>query len=77
MHFLEIIAEQKLAEAAKAGEFDDLPGAGKPLDLDEDAQTKALEAGGFRVLRFWNNEVLQNLDGVYSVIERALEVQQK
>ena len=34
---LEWIAEQKIAEAVSQGELDDLPGAGQPLDLDEDA----------------------------------------
>jgi len=33
---LELIAERKIAEAAARGEFDGLPGAGKPLDLAED-----------------------------------------
>ena len=28
---------------------------------------------GLRVLRFWNNEVLQNLEGVWTVIFEALE----
>jgi hypothetical protein len=30
----ERIAENRIREAMQAGEFDDLPGAGKPLDLD-------------------------------------------
>jgi hypothetical protein len=30
------IIEAKIAEAQRAGVFDDLPGAGKPLDLDDD-----------------------------------------
>ena len=34
---LEWIAEQKIAEAVSQGELEDLPGAGRPLDLDEDA----------------------------------------
>lgn len=34
-------------------------------------RTKFLEAQGYRVLRFWNNEVLGNLDGVLEVILRA------
>ena len=35
----------------------------------EDAnRTAALEALGYLVLRFWNNEVLQNIDGVLQVI---------
>ncbi len=31
-----------------------------------------LESRGYRVLRFWNNEVLENIDGVVSEIERVL-----
>jgi hypothetical protein len=33
---LEWIAEQKIAEAAARGELQELPGAGRPLDLYED-----------------------------------------
>jgi very-short-patch-repair endonuclease len=36
------------------------------------ARTAWLEAQGFRVLRFWNNEVLGNTDGVIETIRRAL-----
>jgi very-short-patch-repair endonuclease len=32
-----------------------------------------LEREGFRVLRFWNNDVLRNTDGVLAVILGALE----
>ena len=35
---------------------------------EDAARTAALEAQGYLVLRFWNNEVLQNLDGVLEVI---------
>jgi very-short-patch-repair endonuclease len=35
---------------------------------EDKARTAALEAQGYLVLRFWNNEVLQNLDGVLEVI---------
>jgi len=35
-----------------------------------------LNAQGFRVLRFWNNEVLTNMDGVLQVILAALEEDQ-
>ena len=34
----------------------------------DDRRTRWLEARGYRVMRFWNNEVLQNLDGVLEVI---------
>jgi hypothetical protein len=33
-----IIAERKIQEALKNGEFDDLPGKGKPLHLEDDSQ---------------------------------------
>ena len=32
-----------------------------------------LKAEGFQALRFWNNEVLGNLDGVYQKIEDVLK----
>ena len=37
----------------------------------DDARTKFIESRGFRVLRFWNNEVLTNLA---RVAERIVEV---
>ncbi|MGN6849485.1 MAG: endonuclease domain-containing protein [Sphingomicrobium sp.] len=36
-------------------------------------RTTYLESQGFRVIRFWNNDVLQNIDGVWTMIEKALE----
>jgi hypothetical protein len=36
MLLLDALVEQRIAEAIAAGAFDDLPGAGKPLDLDDD-----------------------------------------
>jgi very-short-patch-repair endonuclease len=39
----------------------------------EDAGRSAyLETQGFRVLRFWNNDVLGNIEGVLSVIMNAI-----
>jgi len=35
-------------------------------------RTKSLAAKGYRVLRFWNNEVLQNIEEVKEEIWRAL-----
>ena len=38
-----------------------------------DAQrTRQLQNEGFAVLRFWNNEVMQNLDGVLCVLVKVL-----
>jgi very-short-patch-repair endonuclease len=32
------------------------------------ARTRALEKEGYRVIRFWNNDVIDNLDGVLQTI---------
>jgi hypothetical protein len=36
MKLLDALVEQRIAAAAARGEFDDLPGAGAPLDMDDD-----------------------------------------
>jgi len=47
---------------------------GRQHGPDRDRQgTSALEKAGFRLLRFWNNEVLTNLDGVLRTILLACE----
>lgn len=35
-------------------------------------RTRKLEAAGWRVYRFWNNEVLQNLEGVFESLMQSL-----
>jgi very-short-patch-repair endonuclease len=35
-------------------------------------RTRFLEAQGYRVVRFWNNEVLTNIEGVLETIQQAL-----
>jgi very-short-patch-repair endonuclease len=35
-------------------------------------RTKSLEAEGYQILRFWNNDVLQNIEGVKAEIWRVL-----
>jgi very-short-patch-repair endonuclease len=35
-------------------------------------RTQLFETNGYRVLRYWNNEVLVNIDGVLEDIQRAL-----
>lgn len=39
---------------------------------DDAERTAFLEAQGFRLIRFWNNDVLCNLAGVLQVIEQEL-----
>jgi len=38
----------------------------------DEERTRFLESRGFRVLRLWNNEVLNNLDGAVEFIVEAL-----
>ena len=35
-------------------------------------RTKLLENNGYRVLRFWNNDVLGHIEGVLEEIQRAM-----
>jgi very-short-patch-repair endonuclease len=35
-------------------------------------RTRRIESRGYRVLRFWNNDVLGNIDGVLTEIQSAL-----
>jgi len=37
-------------------------------------RTRFLEAQGYRVLRFWNNDVLENLEGVIETIAKSLSL---
>ena|ERR1700733_5777911 len=41
------------------------------IDFDT-ARTRVLESNGFRVLRFWNNDVIENIEGVLHKISEAL-----
>ncbi len=40
----------------------------------DERRTRFLASKGFRVLRFWNNEVLTNMEGVLQAIVQAAEV---
>jgi len=50
------IAEAKILAAVEAGEFEDLPGAGKPLDLEDLSQIPPHMRAGYKLLR--NADVL-------------------
>lgn len=40
----------------------------------DEKRSEFLEKLGFRMLRFWNNEVNSNLDGVFLKIEEAINL---
>ena len=48
--------------------------AGRHLQQAQHAskRTEDLQSRGYRVLRFWNNDVLNNVDGVLRLIHESL-----
>ncbi|WP_353230765.1 DUF559 domain-containing protein [Novosphingobium sp.] len=59
--------------ARLAIEIDGGQHANNPADA---LRTQAIEANGYRVTRFWNNDVLQNTDGVIQAILHELAIAQ-
>jgi very-short-patch-repair endonuclease len=57
------------AEARLVVELD----GGQHATRDESNRTKILEAMGYLVVRFWNNDVLENTDGVLEEILNILD----
>ena len=51
MLVLELLAERKIEEAVARGEFDDLAGAGRPLDFDDDALVPEELRVAYRILK--------------------------
>ena len=59
--------ELKLAIELDGGQHNDATHTARDA-----ARTTTLEKSGWHVLRFWNNEVMENIDGVLRVIADAL-----
>ena len=52
----------------------EVDGGQHAVDIEKDqSRTAYLEAQGYRVIRFWNNDVLERIAGVVSEIEAVLE----
>jgi len=51
MWLIDQIAEQHIAQAIERGEFDDLPGAGEPVALDDDRWVPEELRAGYRLLK--------------------------
>ena len=51
MSLLDVLAEQRIEAAIAAGEFDNLPGAGKPLALDDDSLVPEELRVAYRILK--------------------------
>jgi very-short-patch-repair endonuclease len=64
------IADFGCVEAKLVIEVD---GGQHAVDIERDrVRTAVIETAGYIVIRFWNNEVLQNIDGVVEEILRTL-----
>jgi very-short-patch-repair endonuclease len=51
----------------------ELDGGQHGIEIERDAaRTRMLEAAGYRVMRFWNNDVLANTEGVLAEIRLAV-----
>ena len=59
-----VCQEQRLIIEADGGQHAE--------NLADARRTEFLEGVGYRVLRFWNNDILNNLDGVAQVIANEL-----
>ena len=46
----------------------ELDGGQHAESATDEARTRMIEAHGYRVIRFWNNDVLENTDGVTEAI---------
>jgi very-short-patch-repair endonuclease len=44
-----------------------------PTLVRDEARTRFLESHGYRVLRFWNTDVLNNIEGVCERVKSALQ----
>src|SRR3954469_10023653 len=51
MDSFDLLAERKIEEALARGDFDDLPGAGRPLDLDDDPLVPEDVRMAYRILK--------------------------
>ena len=45
---------------------------GQHCENADAVRTAPLESRGFRIIRFWNNDVIENFDGVVETIQTAL-----
>ena len=56
LHFMASQAERRIAQAQKDGEFDHLPGEGRPLALEDDSHIPHELRMAFKVLKNADNE---------------------
>ena len=52
----------------------ELDGGQHANSLEDELRTDELARRGYRVMRFWNHDVIENIEGVLETIRQALEV---
>lgn len=63
-----ICREKKVIIEADGGQHN------QPTDIEYGKKrSKFLESKGYKVIRFWNNEIDNNIEGVYQIILKTLE----
>lgn len=76
-----VVAERKIKEAMDAGEFDELPGRGQPVNLEEDPLTPPEQRVANRILKNsralpewiqFENDIRREVAGIDSTRERGL-----
>ena len=72
---LDAIAERRIREAQERGEFDDLPGAGAPLEPEDNALVPEELRAAYRILR--NSGFLPPELQVYSEIREVEQLLQR
>ena len=82
MDIFAMIAEQRIQDAEKEGAFDNLPGKGRPLDLESDAAVPEELRMAYTVLRnagYVPPEVAdrRELDDLLDLLERCPEEREK
>jgi very-short-patch-repair endonuclease len=63
-----VCLKKKLIIEIDGGQHNDIDGIER-----DNRRTEVLEQKGFKVIRFWNVDVLKNIEGVYEVILKNLE----
>jgi hypothetical protein len=81
MYLIDRLVEARVAEAAARGELDDLPGAGRPVALDDDSMVPEALRTGYRLLKnagyippevAWRREI-REVEQLLAVVETPAE----
>ena len=75
MLILDVIAEKRIREAQERGEFDDLPGAGAPLEPEDNALVPEELRAAWRILK--NSGFLPHELQVYSKVREVEQLLQR